>query len=236
VRIAEQFTGNELEPIARSIDSFLERLDGFVEREQAFTATASHELRTPLAVIQGAVELLAEQHASQPEAQKPLARIQRAVREMSEFTSALLSLARESDDRHAGDVQCDAVLLLRRIVDEQRQLNPAKDIALECDAPTLPVTSPDSMVAMVIGNTVRNAIQHGVGARIECTLRARTLHVVNDGGIDANALPHIFKQRFTTCSGGHGMGLYLAQRICERYGWLLTLSSDERTTTASVTF
>src|SRR5690606_15981789 len=46
VRIAGEFAGNELEPIARSIDTFLERLDGFVEREQSFTATASHELRT----------------------------------------------------------------------------------------------------------------------------------------------------------------------------------------------
>ena len=58
VRIGAQFAGNELEPIARSIDMFMERLDGFVEREQSFTATASHELRTPLAVMRGAVELL----------------------------------------------------------------------------------------------------------------------------------------------------------------------------------
>ena len=58
VRIGAQFAGNELEPIARSIDTFMERLDGFVEREQSFTATASHELRTPLAVMRGAVELL----------------------------------------------------------------------------------------------------------------------------------------------------------------------------------
>ena len=46
VRIGAQFATNELEPIARSIDTFMERLDGFVEREQSFTATASHELRT----------------------------------------------------------------------------------------------------------------------------------------------------------------------------------------------
>src|SRR5512138_3428571 len=61
VRIGAQFAGNELEPIARSVDMFMERLDGFVEREQSFTATASHELRTPLAVMRGAVELLEAQ-------------------------------------------------------------------------------------------------------------------------------------------------------------------------------
>ncbi|HTE42726.1 MAG TPA: HAMP domain-containing sensor histidine kinase, partial [Steroidobacteraceae bacterium] len=133
IRIAGDFTGNELEPIARSIDTFLERLDGFVEREQAFTATASHELRTPLAVIQGAVELLTEQYAQQPSADKALARIQRAVREMSEFTTALLSLARETEGKHGSDAHCNVGALLRRIVEEQRLLAGDKHIELECD-------------------------------------------------------------------------------------------------------
>ena len=95
VRIGAQFAGNELEPIARSVDMFMERLDGFVEREQSFTATASHELRTPLAVMRGAVELLESSAADRPGAGKALARIQRAVREMTEFTDALLALSRE---------------------------------------------------------------------------------------------------------------------------------------------
>ena len=77
----------------------MERLDGFVEREQSFTATASHELRTPLAVMRGAVELLETQAADRPGAGKALARIQRAVREMTEFTDALLALSREQQAR-----------------------------------------------------------------------------------------------------------------------------------------
>ncbi len=71
MRIGAQFAGNELEPIARSIDTFMERLDGFVEREQSFTATASHELRTPLAVMRGAVELLETQTAGRPGRARP---------------------------------------------------------------------------------------------------------------------------------------------------------------------
>jgi len=237
VRIANAFTGNELEPIARSIDSFLERLDGFVEREQAFTATASHELRTPLAVIQGAVELLTERYAHQPGAEKALERIQRAVREMAEFTTALLSLAREPDATSGTDSTCDVAALLPRIVDDQRAAATDKRIALHCDSPgALRVAAPDSMAAMVIGNIVRNALQHGDGDDVTIALRERTLTVSNAGEISSNALPHIFEPRFTTRAGGHGMGLYLAQRICERYGWLLQISSQGAATTASVSF
>jgi len=237
IRIAPTFTGNELEPIARSIDSFLERLDGFVEREQAFTATASHELRTPLAVIQGAVELLIEQYAHQPGAEKALARIQRAVREMSEFTTALLSLAREPDATSITDSTCDVTALLPRIIDDQRAAAANKTIALQLDSATaLRVAAPDSMVAMVIGNIVRNALQHGAGGSVAVFFQDLTLTVSNAGQISNNDLPHIFEPRFTTRAGGHGMGLYLARRICERYGWLIRIDSDASGTTAVLTF
>jgi signal transduction histidine kinase len=237
VRIANEFTGNELEPIARSIDSFLERLDGFVEREQAFTATASHELRTPLAVIQGAVELLSEHYANQPGAAKALDRIQRAVREMAEFTTALLSLAREPDATNGTDFTCDVATLLPRIVDDQRAAANDKRIAMQVDTATpLRVAAPDSMAAMVIGNIVRNALQHGAGEGVTIALCERTLTVSNAGQITDKDMPHIFEPRFTTRAGGHGMGLYLARRICERYGWLIHINSQGHTTSASVTF
>jgi signal transduction histidine kinase len=235
VRMGNVFSGNELEPIARSIDSFLERLDGFVEREQAFTATASHELRTPLAVIQGAVELLSEHYAQQPGAEKALERIQRAVREMSEFTTALLSLAREPDAAISTDSTCDVTALLPRIVEDQRA-TADKTIVLKFDNnPPLRVSAPDSMVAMVIGNIVRNALQHGDGD-VSVDVHDRTLRVSNAGQITDKDLPHLFEPRFTTRIGGHGMGLYLARRICDRYGWQIRIDSDASVITAVLAF
>jgi signal transduction histidine kinase len=236
VRMGNAFSGNELEPIARSIDSFLERLDGFVEREQAFTATASHELRTPLAVIQGAVELLSEHYAQQSGAEKALERIQRAVREMSEFTTALLSLAREPDAAISTDSTCDVTSLLPRIVDDQRA-TADKAIVLELDNVTpLRVSAPDSMVAMVIGNIIRNALQHGEGAAVNVGLHERTLAVSNAGRIADKDFPHLFEPRFTTRIGGHGMGLYLARRICDRYGWQIRIDSGASVITAVLAF
>lgn len=235
VRIAAQFASNELEPIARSVDAFMERLDGFVEREQSFTATASHELRTPLAVIQGAVELLEEQARAVPGAARPLARIQRAVREMAEFSDALLTLSREE---HAGSSaeECDVVAMLMRVVEDQKVVGPGKHIALELpEDAELRVRAPDSMVAMVIGNIVRNALQHGTGNLIACRLQGRQLTVTNSGAVHAEA-GKLFQRRFSTRPGGHGMGLYLVRRICERYGWTVRLDSTAGQTAATVEF
>jgi signal transduction histidine kinase len=131
VRVSAQFAGNELEPIARSIDSFMERLDGFVEREQSFTAAASHELRTPLAVIRGAVELLDAQLAERPATAKALARIHRAVLEMSEFTDALLMLSREERETRPTDRGAELTPLVLRVVEDHRSVVPGKRITVD---------------------------------------------------------------------------------------------------------
>jgi signal transduction histidine kinase len=236
VRIGAQFAGNELEPIARSVDMFMERLDGFVEREQSFTATASHELRTPLAVMRGAVELLETLTAERPAATKALARIQRAVREMTEFTDALLSLSREQQAGTGGDSACDVNAVLARVVEDQRSVSPGKRIVLQIDggAP-MQVAAPESMVAMTIGNLVRNAVQHGTGSEVLCRSHGRELVVMNAGALPTEhfaAAP----RRFTTHPGGHGMGLYLVRRICERYGWAIRLENGPAGVTATVGF
>lgn len=236
VRIGAQFAGNELEPIARSVDMFMERLDGFVEREQSFTATASHELRTPLAVMRGAVELLETSAADRPGAGKALARIQRAVREMTEFTDALLALSREQQAAAAIDTMCDVNAVLARVVEDQRSVSPGKRIVLEIDAgANLQVAAPESMVAMTIGNLVRNAVQHGTGSDVLCRSHGHELVVTNAGTLPTENLAAP-PRRFTTHPGGHGMGLYLVRRICERYGWAITLENGPAGVSARVGF
>ncbi|HTJ16300.1 MAG TPA: HAMP domain-containing sensor histidine kinase [Steroidobacteraceae bacterium] len=236
VRIGAQFAGNELEPIARSVDMFMERLDGFVEREQSFTATASHELRTPLAVMRGAVELLETSAADRPGAGKALARIQRAVREMTEFTDALLALSREQQAAAASETTCDVNAVLARVVEDQRSVSPGKRIVLEIETGTkLQVAAPESMVAMTIGNLVRNAVQHGTGGEVLCRSQGHELVVTNAGTLPTENLSAA-PRRFTTHPGGHGMGLYLVRRICERYGWDIRLENGPRGVTARVGF
>jgi signal transduction histidine kinase len=253
VRIGAQFAGNELEPIARSIDTFMERLDGFVEREQSFTATASHELRTPLAVMRGAVELLETQTVGRPGATKAIERIQRAVREMTEFTDALLALSREPQLVAPAETTCDVYAVLARVVEDQRSVAPEKNIVLDVRGNSqLRVAAPESMVAMTLGNLVRNAVQHGTGADILCRASGRELVVSNAGALPAD-LAHPYAPRhsgilpstgqlenipprFTSHPGGHGMGLYLVRRICERYGWAIRLENAGGGVTATLAF
>ena len=88
---------------------------------------------------------------------------------------------------------------------------------------------------MTIGNLVRNAVQHGTGGEVLCRSHGHELLVTNAGTLPTENLSSA-PRRFTTHPGGHGMGLYLVRRICERYGWEIRLENSPRGVTARVGF
>jgi signal transduction histidine kinase len=237
VRLAASF-GGEVSAIAESFDRYMERLDGFVEREQLFTAAAAHELRTPLAVIQGATEVLAEQPNLPPAAVRATARLQRATRDMREFIEALLFLSRE-DAQHNGErARCEVSRIVMQLADDYRGLTAGKSLVINARAAEeLWLDAPPALPAIVISNLLRNAVEQTDGGAIRVELEGRTLRITDTGrGIPAEAQRLLFTRAYSTKSHG-GMGLHLTKRICDRFGWQLKIASaDGKGTTASVVF
>ena len=237
VRIAPAFHG-EVSTIAEAFDRYMERLDGFVEREQLFTAAAAHELRTPLAVIQGATEVLAEQPELPPAALRATARLQRATREMREFIEALLFLSREprrGDDEQA---TCEIGRIARQLAEDYRGAVAGRPIEVHVAAEgELKLHAPPALPTIVISNLMRNALEHTDAGEIRIVLEGRTLRITDTGcGIAADAQQQLFARGYSTKPGG-GMGLHLTKRICDRFGWRLTIASTAgKGTTASVAF
>jgi signal transduction histidine kinase len=238
VRIGAAFTG-EVAAIAESFDRFMERLDGFVEREQLFTAAAAHELRTPLSVIQGATEVLAEQHDLSPAVQRLTDRLQRATREMREFIEALLFLSREEPAAGGEQAHCELRGIVTQLVEDYRGTTAAaKNLKIELAVSTeLELDTPPALPTIVISNLLRNAVEHTDGGTIRVALEDRTLRITDTGrGIPEDARAALFARGYSTKRGG-GMGLHLTKRICDRFGWQLTIASTAgKGTTASVTF
>jgi signal transduction histidine kinase len=227
--LAHEFTGVEIEVIARAFDRFLARLAQFVEREHAFAQDASHELRTPLAVINSATELALADPQLPDSTRQPLQRIQRAARQMARLTSALLFLARETDDRADDGESSQVGELVRAVVDEYRQWIADKPVQLQLsvvDSLQLPV--PRGYIEIVVANLVQNAIAHTQQGRVRVELKDGMLMVEDTGcGIAAEDLPHIFERHFRGAgSRGIGRGLDLVKRICERHGWHIEVSSS----------
>ncbi|VAW79994.1 Cobalt-zinc-cadmium resistance protein CzcA; Cation efflux system protein CusA [hydrothermal vent metagenome] len=223
--LSRDFPPDEVGFLASEFDAYQKRLRAFIEREQNFTADVSHELRTPLAVIEGAAEVLQED-AGLDEAQcTRVRRIARAAHEMTEITAALLELAREQrKDQISGN--CDVAPLLEDIIEAHRHLLECREVSVELDIISrrqLPVQC--ALLRIVLANLVRNAFSYTRKGLVKITLDDTGITVMDTGeGILPEHRDEIFKP-FYSAQGGEGIGLSLVRRICQNYGWEVSLDS-----------
>jgi len=237
--LIELTSNDEVGELARAFDRYLSRLRKFIERENYFTADVSHELRTPLAIMLGTVEVLEQDETLSEKQKERLARIRRAAQDMIDLTGALLLMAREhqyaSDEQpsHIAEVALACAEKHRHLIGDR----PIRmDVELNAD-PTLIVERP--LLEIVIGNLIRNALFNTKSGTVLIRLEAERL-TVRDTGVGmrpeelARALERYYKG---ASSAGAGVGLSLVKRICDRYGWRISLESQEgRGTTAEIDF
>ncbi|WP_228462371.1 sensor histidine kinase [Alloalcanivorax profundimaris] len=238
VRIEAEFGDSDISQIAAAVDSYLERIDHFVDRERSFTAAASHELRTPLSVMIGAVDII-EADCPQPATQRAVTRIRRACSEMLAFIEAALFLSREEDRTIYEGGPCTVSNVAEQLVADLKGDIDAAGIELSTHVDTaLTVQAPESLVKIMLSNLLRNAIEHSHHGRIDINSDGHSLEIGDTGsGIAEADLPRIFDRSYTTKPGGTGLGLNLVKRICDRYGWTIDITSKAGAgTTVKLTF
>ncbi|WP_233010998.1 sensor histidine kinase [Rheinheimera faecalis] len=215
-----RFGDDEVGVLARTIESTLERISAFVARERDFTSSASHELRTPITVITGALELLEQSELSATDVQT-LDRVRRATLDMKTTIEMFLCLARETDNG-LYDEQFLVAPLVRQAIDLQRHLLNRKLVDVEIDYIENPcVCGHQQAFSIAVNNLVRNAFEHthtGQGP-ISILIKEHELLITNQLSSD------VYKLHTPTGSSsqGHGLGLGIVQRLCERNGWSFRL-------------
>lgn len=215
--------------LADALRSLCERIDAFTEREHSFTRDASHELRSPLTVIRLAADmLLNNQELSRP-AHNSVLRIKRAVQDMEELTEVFLLLARESNRGLSAELVCvnDVV---REEVERVRHLVAGKPVEIVVEeADRLEVRAPGRVLAVLAGNLLRNACLYTEGGAIRVRLGSNGLSIEDSGaGMAPEELDRAFEPFERGAAGlaaGYGVGLSLVRRLCERFGWPVSLES-----------
>jgi signal transduction histidine kinase len=227
---SSRFGSDEVGVLAGTIEKTLERISAFVVRERDFTGSASHELRTPITVITGALELL-EQSDLSAEDVKTVDRIRRATLEMKSTIEMFLCIAREGDDGLYGEL-FPVAPLVGRGVDQQRYLLNGKSVEVDVEYLADPVVRGHPQAFLIaVTNLVRNAFEQAPGVQepITVLVMEHELLVTNRlGGDDAGRLT----PAGSSSSNGHGLGLGIVQRLCERNGWAFSLHTDEARVTA----
>jgi len=231
-----------------SLDRFTTRLNAFVERERDFTRDASHELRTPLAVLNGSLDLLARNADRPAPERETLARMRRTIADMRVLLDTLLLLAREEEiAAPAEPVSVNDVV--KTEVADQRDLALAGNNAVNVvDTAHLQVHAPAKIIAILLGNLLRNALMYTRNGRIDLTIDARRVRVADTGiGMSQHEVERAFEPFFRgdgtnaaptiSTGGGHGLGLAIVKRLATQFGWQVMVSSTPGSgTTVDVEF
>lgn len=220
---------SEVKILASALQHFIERVNKFLHRERNFTRNASHELRTPLAVMRANLDSLQRRAADQPDLHVPLERMQRTVRDMEKLLETLLILAREDESR----LPREAILINDLVIERMEQVgraldNPEVTVKLEADS-LVQLHAPPKVLSIVIDNLLRNAINHTGKGEVVIRIWADGLSIRDNGpGMEAELLQRIFEpfERGESSSGGFGLGLTIVKRLCERFAWKISITSE----------
>jgi signal transduction histidine kinase len=222
------FANDEVGQLAAALDDYSTRLTELVERDREFNADVSHELRTPLAVIASTTELLQGSPDLTDKLRERLRRIERAVRQSTELTDALLLLSRRERQAPTDGETTDVARVVEQVVDVQRPHlgNKPVQVRVEVEEP-LATAAPSSVVAVALGNLIGNAFKYTHQGEVIVSVGHGRVAVEDTGpGIEEGDAEKLFERgvRGTSAGKGAGLGLAIVRRLCELYGWRVTLA------------
>lgn len=220
----------ETRQLAAALHSLATRVTAHVARERNFTRDASHELRTPLTVIRVASDMALSDHELSPRLQRSLNRIQRAGRDMEAVIDAFLILAREADVEPQVEL-FDVNEIVRYEVDNARELMAGRPVEIFLhSAGPVQLHAPPRVLQVVVSNLLRNACSYTDVGRIDVDVLEDRVVVRDTGiGMSAEALSRAFEPFYRaepTRPQGTGLGLSIVRRLCDRFGWKVSLGSE----------
>ena len=226
--LKSHFADDEVGQLAAVLDDYSTRLTEMVERDREFNADVSHELRTPLAVIASTTELLQSSPDLTEKLSLRLKRIERAVRQSSELIDALLLLSRRERQAPNDGETTDVARVVEQVIDAQRPhvANKPVEVRIEIDGP-LEAAAPSSVVAVALSNLIGNAFKYTQVGEVIVNVGHGRVTIEDTGpGINAEDAERLFERgvRGTKVGKGGGLGLAIVRRLCELYGWKVSLA------------
>ncbi len=238
-RIPLKGTDDELDRLAGTLNTMLERIEQHVIRVQQFTADASHELRSPLAALRGSAEVALTNPRSVEELRQVLEESIEHYDRLAHIADDLLLLARADDGHeiaHRELVQLDVAVA--KVVDLYAPLAQERGINLFLkDRVEISLHGDGARLRQLIGNLLDNAVKFSeaesqIQVSLAMTDGVARITVADTGvGIEAENLPCVFDRFYredqarSTKRSGAGLGLPICHAIVDAHGGNISINS-----------
>lgn len=170
---------DEVAALAGDVNAMLERIERSASAQRQFIANASHELRTPIAVIETSLDAPLAQGRFPADVEPSVRRALDADRDAGELIEELLELSRVQNRMpRLGEVALGGIV--ERTLDAQWDAIDAHglDVRTAIDR-TVTAQGDAAMLALLVGNLMRNAVVHNVECgTIDVTVARRDGHAV----------------------------------------------------------
>ena len=218
------------------------------ERQKRFITDAGHEIKTPLTIISANVDLLEMDTGANPS----LSDIRQQTGRLRDLTNDLVYLSRMEEA--AGKLPMVDFPLSEVVSDTAESfvtLATSQEKELICRIePLLSLRGNDKAIARLVSILLDNAIKYSPkGSQIELNLQKQGRRVLlwvgnrSNTPITAENLRHVFDRFYRTDAsrnsetGGHGIGLSMAQAIVNEHGGKIGASSpDEESFVVTASF
>jgi len=241
--LASHFADDEVGELAQALDEYSARLTAIVERDREFNSDVSHELRTPLAVISSTTELLQGSPDLTDKLRERLKRIERASRQATELIEALLLLSRAERRGPTRGETTEVAKVASDVIESQRPQVRDKPIDIDLvESHPVTVNAPASVLSVALTNLIGNAIKYTLEGRVTVKVDKGRIDVIDTGpGIKPEDAERLFQRgvRGEGAGGsGAGLGLAIVRRLCELYGWDVSIRprADANGAVASIVF
>ncbi len=242
-RLPRRLAGREVSELRQAFDEMRAALDGKAHVER-YTQALAHEIKAPLAALRGAAELLAEDDAAMPPAQRArfLQNLRTESARIQTIVEKLLQLAALENRRTLeAPAPFELAQLLRETLAAAEPALRAKNIRATLDAPVPQTVNGDRfLLTQAVSNLLQNALEFTPpGGAITLALRPaaatdddHALITVDDTGpgLPDYALPRLFERFYSlprpdTGAKSTGLGLALVREIAHLHGGEITLQN-----------
>jgi len=218
---------------------FMGELQETVRFNEMFTGILGHDLRNPLAAIITSARLAMSRDTTD-RLRRPLARILNSGDRMTRMIDQLLDFTRVrlGSGIPVAPVEVDLATVIRQVMDELDDANPACALRLSCAGDSLGRWDPDRL-SQVFSNLVANAVHHGMAEHgVDVTLDGGAPDVVrieikNRGVIPPRRMQTLFEPMAgparTSASRGLGLGLFITRELVRAHGGSIQVRSVRRT-------
>ena len=227
-RIAVSNKKDELNQLAITFNSLLERLETSFNNQKSFIANASHELSTPLAAISSQLDVALLQNRNEIEYKKVLASVHEDVVHLNNLVRKLMELAKAGAGKGISlePVRIDEIML--SAVEEVNKLHTEYHVYFSFEE--IPeeesqcyIYGNEELLFIAFKNIIENACKyspsHNAWVTISIKPDKKIIHVKDEGiGLSPDELKKVFEpffrsEKVVNISEGLGLGLSMSLRI-----------------------